>query len=325
MSQNKKKRVILISDIHCEADDPFAIMQHLLTPSFDVKGIVACHFEMVARRKEAMLLEHPELAGRIGAVPDFLKNLFPARDCSMQSSYEEGQMLLNLAGIDDVPLLHGSVRELGEGELPESEGADFIIREAMKEEPAPLYVCTLGAQTDLAIAYLKCPEIAERLTAVCILGGAYPCGGQEFNVMQDIKAANILLESNMPYWQIPANVYSCCELSFAELVSQIRPCGELGSWLVRQMFEYYAGMSAVAPGNFPNAEVWSIGDNPTAGVLLQSADRICWHEAPAPHVNDDGSYVINPNARKIRVYDSFDRRLTIHDLIAKIQLCYRGF
>ena len=41
---DKKIRVIIDTDAACEADDPFAIVQGLLSPKLTVKGIVAEHF-----------------------------------------------------------------------------------------------------------------------------------------------------------------------------------------------------------------------------------------------------------------------------------------
>ena len=42
----KKVRVIIDTDAACEADDPFAIVQALLSPKLIVKGIVAEHFNV---------------------------------------------------------------------------------------------------------------------------------------------------------------------------------------------------------------------------------------------------------------------------------------
>lgn len=312
----KKKRVIIISDINCEADDPFAIMQHLLSPSIELKGIIACHFEHYARMAEKMLKEHPDMKERIES-----SSMFVHRGESMEQSYAEGETILKLAQIDDVPLLHGAKYEITDvNNLPESEGADFIIEEALRDDARPLYVCMLGGETDLAVAVLKKPEIANKIIAVGILGGAYPAGGWEFNLIQDITAVNVLFESPVEYWQIPMNVYGVSEISFAELVRYIRPCGEIGRWLVEQMFEVQK-KTAAPDRDFPNAEIWSIGDNPTAGILLQGSHK-CWHTEKAPHIEEDCSYSENPCGKEIRVYDSYNVRLTIHDLIAKLQLCY---
>ena len=46
--EEKMLRVITDTDFCNEADDPFALVHHLLTPMFDVRGIIAAHFESKA-------------------------------------------------------------------------------------------------------------------------------------------------------------------------------------------------------------------------------------------------------------------------------------
>lgn len=315
--QFKKKRVIVHSDVKNEADDHFAIMHHLLTPSHDVVGIIAAHFEGKVRIMQSFLQQS-------GAAPGTLRETLIERGTSMQMSLDEGRKLLALAGIDDVPLLAGSAYELSDTEnLPESEGADFIIREALREDDAPLYIAMLGSLTDLAIALLKKPEIATRLTAIWIGGGEYPNGGDEFNLAQDIQAANVVFGSAMPLWQVPKSTYKLMEVSFAELVKNVRPCGEVGAYLCQQMFDENDRMGRIARGmSFPHGESWCLGDNPTVSVLLQSEQRECWHMEKAPIIRGDMSYQPNPEGKPVRVYDTVDARLTLHDLFAKLQLCY---
>ncbi|MDC9481832.1 nucleoside hydrolase-like domain-containing protein, partial [Clostridioides difficile] len=52
-------------------------------------------------------------------------------------------------------LYHGAQSALRDELTPEiSEGAEFIIKEALKEDERPLFVLFLGGITDLASAYL---------------------------------------------------------------------------------------------------------------------------------------------------------------------------
>ena len=69
----KKIRVIVDTDAACEADDPFAIVQALLSPKLIVKGILAEHFNV---------------------------------EGSMQRSYDEIKTILEAMDMD-VPVLHG--------------------------------------------------------------------------------------------------------------------------------------------------------------------------------------------------------------------------
>jgi len=322
----KKKRVIVLSDIKNEADDHFAVMHHLLTPSHDVRGIVACHNEYYPRLVEEMRAKEANaetsLEGSTSRASSFSKQM-PTRGTTTERSYLEGQKILQLANIDDIPLVRGSKYELANNKQLESEGADFIIQEALRDDPMPLYICMLGSVTDLAIAYLKNPHIAERLTAIWIGGGPYPAGDTEFNMMQDVDGVNVLFDSPMSFWQIPYNVYRTIEISFAELMTEVLPCGEIGKYLCDQMLEFHALISHI-PGDFPNSEAWCLGDNPTVSVLMQSKSRYCWHMEKAPRVNADCTYTPNPSGREIRVYDSVDSRLTLSDFFSKMKLCYGG-
>lgn len=325
--ESKKKRVIISSDVKNEADDPFAIVQHLLTPGFEVKGIIATHFEWLARSLPAMsaaFADKPDGGDATQSIQALYSMVAP-RGVSMQRSYEEAEKILKLTGIDDVPLFTGSSHEIGDiDHLPPSDGADFIIQEALREDEKPLFVCLLGALTDLAIALKKEPKIAERLTAVWIGGGDYPDGGDEFNLKQDIRAAQMVFGSAVPLWQIPRGVYKTMEISLAELIYKIKPCGQIGAYLCEQMLALNNKFGNLPrKSDFPHGESWSLGDNPTVSVLLQCAQRECWHTEAAPIIQEDGSYTANPSGKPVRVYDSVDTRLTIDDLCAKLWLCYR--
>lgn len=242
----------------------------------------------------------------------------------MDQSIEEGKKILGLMGINDVPLLRGSRFELaGEDDLPESEGADLIIEEAMRDSDVPLYIALQGNLTDLAIAYKKEPRIADRLTAVWIGGGGYPSGGDEANIKSDLIASRIVFESPIKLWQIPRTTYMTMEISLAELVDKVKPYGEIGAYLCRQMLElneYFGQAPMRIP--FPHGESWTLGDNPTISVLLQSESRVCWHTEKAPYIQDDLTYAPNPDGKEIRVYDAVDTRMTLEDFFSKLKLCF---
>ena len=204
-----------------------------------------------------------------------------------------------------------------------SPGADFIIDEAMREDTRPLYVAMQGSATDLAIAIKKEPRITSRMTAIWIGGGAYPDGGEgDFNLSQDILAARILMESSLPLWQIPCNVYATMETSLAELAVRVRPCGQLGRYLFEQLYELNT-LCGVEPGPWPHGESWCLGDNPTVTVLLEGNFRAEYHDEYAPVIGDDMRYQTRITGRNIRVYDHVDSRLTLEDLFAKLQICFK--
>lgn len=143
-------RVIIDTDAKNEGDDDFAILHHLLTPQFDVRGICATHFEVKTTQR--------------GLPPH-----------SMERSYQEVCRLLNAAHIGDVPVLHGCTAPLASPEdAPDCEAVEFLIQEALRDDPAPLYIAAQGAMTNIAAALNRAPEIAARMTVLWNGGGPYP-------------------------------------------------------------------------------------------------------------------------------------------------------
>lgn len=288
---HKQIRVIISSDVANEADDQYAIVHQLLTPMFDVRGIIAAHFESKA----------------------------PGTETTMEKSYQELQKLMDAIGMEDVPALHGCTAPLkSDGDAPASEGVEFLIREALRDDPRPLFVTAQGALTDIAAALNRCPEIAEKLTVVWIGGFPYPEGGQEFNLMQDVAAGRVLMASRSAVWQLPVNVYGSMEVTMAELAARVRPCGAVGRYLYEEMEEY--NLRSDEPPGLRRGENWCLGDSPVVGALLQCEWRGNFHMQAAPRIADDMRYLPNPAGKQIRVYDAVDVRFILEDMYAKLKL-----
>lgn len=285
-------RLIVDTDAKNEADDQFAIMHHLLTPMFDVCGIIATHFE--------------QKTGHTGT--------------SMEASYREIEKVLTLAEIEDVPFFRGCVSPLrSPGDTPESEGTAFLISQA--RQPGKLYIAVQGAMTNVAAAINAAPDIASNLVILWNGGGPYPKGRPEFNVMQDPDAVRAVLASNAEIWQTDQGVYCTLEVTLAELKSRVGSCGKIGRYLVEQL---EAENQIEYNPNFllRSGENWVLGDNTTAAVLLMNRLRGNWHVDHAPIIREDLTYQANPNGKLIRVYDSIDVRMTLEDLYAKLSLAY---
>ena len=285
-------RLIVDTDAKNEADDQFAIMHHLLTPMFDVCGIIATHFE--------------QKTGHTGT--------------SMEASYREIEKVLTLAEIEDVPFFRGCVSPLrSPGDTPESEGTAFLISQARL--PGKLYIAVQGAMTNVAAAINAAPDIASNLVILWNGGGPYPKGRPEFNVMQDPDAVRAVLASNAEIWQTDQSVYCTLEVTLAELKSRVGSCGKIGRYLVEQL---EAENQIEYNPNFllRSGENWVLGDNTTAAVLLMNRLRGNWHVDHAPFIKEDLTYQANPNGKLIRVYDSIDVRMTLEDLYAKLSLAY---
>lgn len=314
--QDKGIRVIVDTDCNNECDDQYCVAHMLMTPKFDVRGIIAEHYG-----------------------DRFEKD-------SQQKSYDEIQNIVRLMGLGgEVSIFHGAPAALADTCTPvESEGARFIIEEAMRDDPRPLFVCNLGAVTNLASAYLMNPEIAGRLTVIWIGGQAYPQGGGEFNLNNDVNAARVLFRSDLTLWQVPAQVYSTVRVSFFELLNKVYPCGAIGKYLVENTMRVgNLLLEGTAQGDYTKCRLgfmlsklpveeaataysgdsWILGDSPCVALMLNNGLG-AYHMEDAPgNVNDNGTYDhTQKSSRKIRVYDSIDYRFILHDMFEKLKFYF---
>ena len=305
--ENKKVRVIIDTDTYAEGDDQFAIVHALLTPKFEVLGIVAEHF---GKRF----------------------------DNTMEKSYEEIKRLLVKMGREEVPVYRGELNALGES-LAEtaSEGVRFIIEEAKKEDDRPLFILNMGAITNLAMAIKLAPEIEGLATAIWIGGGPYGGAVMDFNCGNDLKAANIVIGSSMELWQIPMSAYTMMEVSFFELYNRVYPHGEVGRYLLENLLRVSDVECAMTFDKWPifanaskaektmiirSGEGWSLGDSPAVGVLITGQHKN-QEKRRAQFIEADGSYGdFVSEERMVRVYHSIDSRVIMEDFYGKLKYFY---
>jgi purine nucleosidase len=286
-----KRRLIINTDAKNEADDQFAIVHALLSPSLRIEGVIPAHFG--TRRTTR----------------------------SLEESREEVDLLLRLLGrTGQVEVADGAPHAIpDESTAVDSPGARMIIREAHK--PGPLFVIFLGPLTDMASALLIDPTIADNpeLTVVWVGGDPYDGvhGGRprgEFNLSNDVPSANVVLQSGVRVQQIPWTVYSMVSVGYAELDERVAPYGELGEYLVRQVKEFNA--THVTEFEY---EFRSLGDSPAVGVVLNPLGAF-WRHHPV-RVFDERARMTDAvvPGRTVQVADFVDVRWLLEDMFAKIK------
>lgn len=295
----KKIKVIIDSDVRNESDDQFAIMHALMTPKFNIRGIIATHFGH-----------------------DRIKN-------SMEASWEELQKVLKYSGFEnEVKAVKGSESWIkkepgffGKYTPYDNDGVRLIIEEAKAcNDGEKLYVGVLGPMTNVASALLLEPSIESKMIVVWNGGGTYPNGGPEFNLVNDIGAANYVLGSNVEIWQIPTKVYAMPRVGLAEMQYKISNCGEIGKYLFNQTLEFFELMKEYK--DWPRAESLDICDLTIIGLLMEE-HKYCYKFIQAPYISDDMYYHVNPNNRPIRVYEDIDARYILEDFFCKLSINYR--
>jgi purine nucleosidase len=285
----KLNRVIVNTDAKNEADDQYAIVHAILTTSFELHGIIPAHF------------------GERG--PN-----------SLQASHDEVNLLLRLMSLEGkVRVEPGARYAMVDERTPQpSSGARFIIEEAMKDDPRPLNVVFQGPLTDMASALLMEPRIEEKnVRVIWVGGGERPEYGIEFNLSNDIHAANVIFRSQLELWQIPCPLYRHFSVSYAELVEKVYPHGALGRYLTEQLIEWNDEWHAAHDG-ICSTEFRSLGDSPAIGVIM-APHAGQWSWQPAPEFDPvTGDLRHTGRNRPIRVYETFDTRFLLEDFFAKL-------
>jgi purine nucleosidase len=292
-----RRRVIIDTDAKNEADDQYAIVHALLSPTLDVRTLVAAHFG--THRSER----------------------------SMEESREEIDRLVDLLGpagpAGQVPVANGSPAPIADERTPQdSPGARAIIAESKLATPEdPLYVAFLGPLTDMASAILLEPDIVGRPVVVIWIGGAGYDGvdsgpGIEFNLGNDIAAANVVFDSGITVWQVPSNVYSQVSVGYAELEEKIGGTSPLADYLIRQLVEWNAT-------HHPEPiESRSLGDSPAVGLMLYPRGGT-FRTRPAARFGANGQYLPG-SGHPIRVVESIDVRFLLEDMFAKLRRFHRN-
>ncbi len=288
MPTGTRRRVVVNTDAKNEADDQFAIVHALLSPSLDVRGLIAAHFG-TARTQS-----------------------------SLQESRKEIDLLLELMDRSDVVVVNGAPTGIPDEHTPlRSRGAQLIIEESLLASPSdPLHVAFLGPLTDMASAILLDPELVSRDVIVIWIGGVgyggretYP--GIEFNLRNDIAAANVVFDSGITIWQVPSNVYSMVSVGYTELQEKIGGTSRLADYLIDQLIDWNATYHPQP------IESRSLGDSPAISLMLYPYGGD-FRTVPAPRFGQEGHYLPG-SGHPVRVVEAVDVRFLLEDMFAKIR------
>ena len=203
--------VVIDTDTFNEADDQFALAYLL-------------------RHQDRLNLE------AIYAAPFLNRKVSTPRE-GVERSMEEIERILDLTGESiQMPKVHrGAPCFLIDEQTPMfSDGIQDLVDRAMAHTPEnPLYIIGIAAATDLASAYLLQPEIRERIVVIWLGGSAMHCmEKEEFNLIEDVSAARVLFDSNIPLVQVPAwGVAQYFTITKAEVEHYLRPANPLCAYL----------------------------------------------------------------------------------------------
>jgi len=221
----------IIIDTDPGQDDAVAILLALASPEeLDVLGLVAVAGNVGLHHNANNALKIVELSGRTD-IPVYAGCARPLRRTLVTAEHVHGETGLNGPDLPEPAIT-----------LQTQHGVDYLIETLMAAEPKTITLCTLGPLTNIAMALVKEPRIAERIAEIVTMGGAYFEVGNitptaEFNIYVDPEAADIVLRSGAPVTMLPLDVTHMIQ-STPERIAAIRRLGNRAGTAVSSMLTY---------------------------------------------------------------------------------------
>lgn len=282
--------VVLDTDAYNEVDDQFAISYML-------------------KSKERLNTK------AIYAAPFFNGNSVSPKD-GMEKSYNEIFKILSLAG-EKFDVFRGSEKYLDDENTPViSSAAEDLVQRAKNYSPEkPLYVVAIGAITNIASAILLNPDIIENIVVVWLGGhGLHYHNTKEFNMYQDVAAARVVMQSGVPFVQLPCvGVVDKFAVSKQELEFWLKGKNPLADYLATNAI---AAAEAYAKGRAWTRVIWDVT---AVGWLLNDSDRFMQSRViPTPIPTYDNFYATDYNGHPMRYVYSINRDNLMNDLFEKL-------
>ena len=283
-----KLRAVLDTDTYNEIDDQFALVQAVLSP--DRIGLEAIYAAPFHNTRSTGPGHGMELS--FGEILELLKRL----DISPDG--------LVFRGVTDY---------VGPAKVArEAAAVDDLIARARSATPDnPLHVIAIAAISNIASALLKAPDIIDRIVVVWLGGHALEWPHQrEFNLMQDVGGAQVLLDSGAAVVQLPCmGVVSHLHSSVPEIERYIEPCGEIGKFLALRFKQYETDHKGWSKVIWDMAAVaWLLDASWAPSVLV-----------PTPILTDNTTFSVDLGRHLMRYVTYVDRDAILRDFIGKLE------
>ncbi len=279
-------RMVLDTDTYNEVDDQFALAYALHAPErLTVEAIYAAPFH---------------------------NNRSASPADGMEQSYEEILRLLDKMGrAESETVLKGAAGYLDAARPVATAAAQDLIQRALNSpEGDPLYVVAIAAITNIATAILLEPRIIEKIVVVWLGGHAlHWAHTREFNLQQDVAAAQVVFDSGVPLVLIPCGgVTTHLQTTVIELEHYLSGKNALCDYLVGIVKDYES-----------NPYAWSkvIWDIATIAYLI-NPDWVPTHLVHSPILTDNITWSVDTGRHLIRYAYYLHRDPIFRDLFRRL-------
>jgi len=222
----------IIIDTDPGQDDAVAILLALGSPAeLEIVGIVAVAGNVGLAQNAKNALKIVELSGKTDTP------VYAGCERPMRRKLVTAEQVHGKTGLDGPDLPEPKIK------LREQHGVDFIIETLRREPSGTVTLCALGPLTNLAMAFVKAPDIIPRVQEIVLMGGGLFEGGNttpaaEFNIYVDPEAADVVFHSGIPITVVPLDVTHFM-LSTKVRVERFRALGNKTGIATAQMLEFF--------------------------------------------------------------------------------------
>ena len=244
-------------------------------------------------------------------------------------TYRNARQICELAGRPETPVFAGCPRPLLRplataeeihgasglqgADLPEptgpdrvQHGVDFLTQQILNA-PAPVTIAALGPLTNIAVALIQTPQLADNIERLVIMGGAVGRGNvtpsAEFNLYVDPHAASVVFSAGIPAVLIPLDTTHQV-LTLPERLAAIRAIGNSASAAAAGMLAFY-GQGDLARHDLPSPPL----HDPCVIAYLLAPDLFTTRPATIA-VETTGTHTLGRTVVDFNVSDSSPIRVT---------------
>jgi inosine-uridine nucleoside N-ribohydrolase len=283
-----KTAVILSTDVGNEIDDQWAITYMLLSPTFDVRAIISAN---------APSLPDPSAHATYRILVDLVER--------------------RLGMLSHPPLFEGSSLPLSDRQTArDNAGVDFIIDTSKQFSSANrLIILTIGAATDVASAILKDPTLVDRISVVAMGFKNLSEGGNEYNIQNDPRAWQVILDSAVPVTIGSGDVCRAnLAMTFDDAKTLLGKRGPVGAWLWGEYQDwYFRNLKPLRKNDF--SKPWIIWDTV---VMAYEQGMTTQKEIARPRLADDLSFEKTATEKTITWITGIDSKRMWSDFAQKL-------
>ena len=248
-------------DTDTASDDAVALVMALREPTVSVDAITVVAGNVPLDQAVQNALYTVEVCG--SDVP-----VHAGRSAPLMRDLQTAQSVHGQDGMGDIGLPLWGRSSAGDTAI------DLMI-DTIMESPGEVTLITLGPLTNVAIALLRQPAVAESVAHCFVMGGAGVGPGNvtplaEFNLWCDPEAARTVIRSGMPLTLIGWDI-SVASATFApDEAAALRACGPLGEFSVdiQAVLDVYAkGVSGIPGFDLPDPIAMAVAIDPSIATV----------------------------------------------------------